>query len=102
MEFGLSNLNKDFEARHRDRFIKLVYDSVYESAVEGGSGGGALVWQLFVKGMEDYHDDFAMVLPWESQTTYKLMTGQSCRMALLHGNAAYLTPNLNQLCGHRH
>ncbi|KAL8151076.1 hypothetical protein V2J09_020884 [Rumex salicifolius] len=39
-----------------------------------------------------------MVLPWKSQTTYKLMIGQSYRLVLLHGNAAYLTPNLNQLC----
>ncbi|KAG6722606.1 hypothetical protein I3842_03G169300 [Carya illinoinensis] len=95
-EFGLSNLNKDFLPSQRDRFHKTVLDTIYKSAKRNGSGAGALVWQLFVGGMEEYHDDFAIV-PWGRPSTYRLLTKQSCRLAGIQG-VSQLDGYLKELC----
>ncbi|GAB4824924.1 Mannan endo-1,4-beta-mannosidase 2 [Ancistrocladus abbreviatus] len=95
-EFGLSNQNKDFHPDHRDELIKTVNDVIYKSARKGECGAGSLFWQLFVGGMEEYNDDFGLV-PWQRQSTLKLMTEQSCRLALLRGRS-YLTGTLKKLC----
>lgn len=95
-EFGLSNLNTDFLPSQRDRFYKTVFDTIYKSAKKSGSGGGALVWQLFVGGMEEYYDDFAIV-PWGRPSTYRLLTEQSCRLADIQG-VSQLKGYLKELC----
>lgn len=95
-EFGLSSDNKDFDPAHRDKLIQLVYDIMYKSAKRKKSGAGSFIWQFFVKGMEDFHDDFAMI-PWERKPTFDLITGQSCRLALLRGSSN-LKGNLKNLC----
>ncbi|KAK1321254.1 Mannan endo-1,4-beta-mannosidase 2 [Acorus calamus] len=79
-EFGLSNLNKDFDHSHRDAFYKAIYDIFYESAKKGGAGAGTFVWQLLVGGMEEYNDDFGIVA-WERPSLYGLIKEQSCRLA---------------------
>ncbi|KAL5538847.1 hypothetical protein UlMin_043742 [Ulmus minor] len=83
-EFGLSNLNKDYNPSQRDRFYQTINDLIYKSAKKGKSGAGALVWQFFVEGMEDYNDDFGIV-PWERPATYELIVRQSCRLAKVQG-----------------
>ncbi|XP_057527626.1 mannan endo-1,4-beta-mannosidase 2-like [Amaranthus tricolor] len=95
-EFGLSSDNKDFDPSHRDRLIKLVYDIFYKSAKKNGSGAGSFIWQFFVEGMNDFHDDFGLI-PWKRKSTYDLITGQSCRLALLH-QRSNLQGNLKNLC----
>lgn len=95
-EFGLSSQNKDFDPSHREKLIKVVYDIIYKSAKRNRAGAGSLIWQFFVKGMEDFHDDFGMI-PWEKKSTFDLITGQSCRLALLHGHSD-LKGNLKYLC----
>lgn len=82
-EYGLSNLNRDFEPPQRFRFTKAILDIIYKSARKHRAGAGALIWQFFVEGMEQYNDDFGMV-PWEEPSMYKLFTRQSCRLAALH------------------
>ncbi|KAF9670761.1 hypothetical protein SADUNF_Sadunf13G0102400 [Salix dunnii] len=57
-EFGLSNLNKDFQPSQRDRFYKTIFDIIYKSAKRKRAGAGALIWQLFVEGMDEFNDDF--------------------------------------------
>lgn len=95
-EFGLSNLNKDFQPSQRDRLFKTVLDIVYKSAKRKRSGAGALIWQFFVGGMEEYNDDFGIV-PWQRPSTYRLITDQSCRLARIKGLSQ---PNgdLKELC----
>ncbi|KAG2712426.1 hypothetical protein I3760_04G125100 [Carya illinoinensis] len=95
-EFGLSNLNKDFQLSQRDRFYKTVLDIIYKSAKRNRSGAGALAWQFFVGGMEEYYDDFAIV-PWARPSTYRLITEQSCRLARIQG-PSQLKGNLRELC----
>lgn len=95
-EFGLSSQNKDFDPAQRDRLFKVVYDIIYKSAKKNGSGAGSLLWQLFVEGMDDFHDDFG-IIPWRRQSTYDVITGQSCRLALLH-QRSNLEGNLKNLC----
>ncbi|KAM4103887.1 hypothetical protein ACJW30_06G112700 [Castanea mollissima] len=90
-EFGLSNLNKDYQPSQRDRFYKTIYDVIHKSAKKNRAGAGALVWQFFVGGMEEYNDDFGIV-PWERRPTYILITEQSCKLARIRG--------LNQLKGY--
>lgn len=95
-EFGLSNLNSDFQPSQRDRLYKTVLDIIYKSAKRNRSGAGALIWQFFVEGMEEYNDDFGIV-PWERPSIYKLITEQSCRLARIRG-LNQLKGNLRELC----
>ncbi|XP_062106011.1 mannan endo-1,4-beta-mannosidase 2-like [Humulus lupulus] len=95
-EFGLSNLNKDFEPAQRDRFYKVIYDIIYKSAKKGGSGAGALIWQYLVDGMEEYNDDFGMV-PWEVPSLYALVVRQSCRLSKFEG-VAQQQPDFKASC----
>ncbi|KAJ6360856.1 hypothetical protein OIU77_004807 [Salix suchowensis] len=83
-EFGLSNLNKDFQPSQRDRFYKTIFDIIYKSAKRKRAGAGALIWQLFVEGMDEFNDDFGFV-PWERESTYRVLTDQSCRLARIQG-----------------
>lgn len=98
-EFGLSNENKDFEPSQRDTFYRTIYDIIYKSAKKNGSGAGALIWQLFIEGMEEFNDDFGIV-PWERPSMYSLIVGQSCRLARIHGPTQQQR-NLKQLCTQR-
>ncbi|KAE8075940.1 hypothetical protein FH972_014620 [Carpinus fangiana] len=95
-EFGLSNLNKDFQPSQRDRFSKTVLDIIYKSAKRNRSGAGALIWQFFVGGMEEYNDDFGIV-PWQRLSTYRLITDQSCRLARIKG-LSQPKEGLRELC----
>lgn len=99
-EFGYSNLNKDFQPSHRDRFYKVIFDAMYESAQKRGSGGGSFVWQFLVGGMEEYNDDFGIV-PWERSATYRIITEHSCRLALSEGGFVKLRGSLKDLCFRR-
>ncbi|CAN1231169.1 Mannan endo-1,4-beta-mannosidase 2 [Linum perenne] len=99
-EFGLSNMNKDFQPSQRDWLYKTVYDIIYKSAKRKRSGAGALMWQLFVDDMEDSNDDFGIV-PWERASTYKLIAEQSCKLAKLRG-AIEENQNLKELCLQKH
>ncbi|XP_059660931.1 mannan endo-1,4-beta-mannosidase 2-like [Cornus florida] len=96
-EFGLSNLNKDFEPSQRDRLYKTVFDAVYKSAKKKGSGAGSFVWQFLIEGMEEYNDDFGVV-PWERPSTYQLITGHSCRIAAIQGALVSQKTHLKKLC----
>lgn len=98
-EFGLSNLNKDFELSQRDKFYRTILDIIYKSAKRNKAGAGALVWQYFVEGMEKYNDDFGIV-PWERATTYKLIIEQSCRLARIN-KLTQTNGNFKQLCSQR-
>ncbi|GAV70414.1 Cellulase domain-containing protein [Cephalotus follicularis] len=83
-EYGLSNLNKDYQPSQRERFYKLILDITYKSAKKNRSGAGSFVWQLFVGGMEEFNDDFGFV-PWEWPSLYRLITEQSCKLARIQG-----------------
>ncbi|CAM8909179.1 unnamed protein product [Rhodiola kirilowii] len=96
-EFGLSNLNADFEPAQRDKFNKIILNMVYNSAKKGGAGAGTFIWQLLVEGMEEYNDDFGMI-PWTRTSTYQLLTDQTCRLAALGGAAAQRRRILNRIC----
>ncbi|GAB4826511.1 hypothetical protein Ancab_033407 [Ancistrocladus abbreviatus] len=63
----------------RDTLLKTVYNKIFESAVKGQAGAGALIWQLLVEGMEEYGDRFSLVA-WNHPSTYKLIVEQSCRL----------------------
>nr|CAB3474236.1 unnamed protein product [Digitaria exilis] len=85
-EFGLSRRAQGFDPSHRDVFYKAIYDIVYRSAVRGGAGAAAFVWQLAPEGMEEFHDDYSVV-PSEHPSLRRLIKAQSCRLAKLHPDA---------------
>ncbi|KAI4378322.1 hypothetical protein MLD38_015813 [Melastoma candidum] len=95
-EMGYSNLNKDYDPSQRDKFFKTIYNIIHASAKKNGAAAGSLVWQFLVGGMEEYNDDFGMI-PWERESTYKLVTQQSCRMAKA-SRLPELTDSLKELC----
>lgn len=98
-EYGLSNQNTDFQPSQREQFYRTILDIIYKSAKKKGSGAGALVWQFFVEGMEEYNDDFGMV-PWENPSVYKLTIQQSCRLARIQG-LVQEKGKLKELCSKR-
>ncbi|KAM7270967.1 hypothetical protein ACFE04_030181 [Oxalis oulophora] len=79
-EYGLSNLNKDYEPAQREKLYRMVFNIMHKSARKNKSGAGALIWQLFVEGMEEFNDDFGFV-PWEWPSLHKLMAEHSCKLA---------------------
>lgn len=95
-EFGLSNLNKDFQPSQRDKLYKNILDIIYKSAKRKRAGAGALIWQFFVDGMEDFNDDFCMI-PWETPSIYKIVTDQSCRLGRVQG-ITHQNKYLKELC----
>ncbi|CAH2077697.1 unnamed protein product [Thlaspi arvense] len=98
-EFGLSNLNKDYQPSQRERFYRTIFDVVYKSAKRRKSGAGTLVWQLFMEGMEGFNDEFGIV-PHEQDSLYRLMIEQSCRLGRVTGRLK--EHKLRKLCSHRH
>ncbi|KAB5530082.1 hypothetical protein DKX38_020163 [Salix brachista] len=93
-EFGLSNLNKDFQPSQRDRFYKTIFDIIYKSAKRKRAGAGALIWQLFVEGMDEFNDDFGFV-PWERESTYRQgiqVTGTAVKSCAFHIRGYDLMP----------
>ncbi|XP_058218687.1 mannan endo-1,4-beta-mannosidase 2-like [Rhododendron vialii] len=96
-EFGLSNLSKGFQPSQRERFYKIAYDVIYESAQKNDSGAGSFVWQFLVGGMEEYNDDYGIV-PWESPSMYRLITQHSCRLAISQGVLPSQKEHLKELC----
>ncbi|CAN6915496.1 unnamed protein product [Brassica oleracea] len=98
-EFGLSNLNKDYEPSQRERFYRTIFDVVYKSAKRRKAGAGTLVWQLFMEGMEGFNDEFGIV-PHEQDPMYRLMVEQSCRLGKVTGRRE--ERKLRKLCSHKH
>ncbi|KAL6553956.1 Mannan endo-1,4-beta-mannosidase 2 [Orobanche minor] len=99
-EFGLSTENKDFTPSQREKFYKVILDIIHKSAVKNRSGAGSLVWQFLVEGMEEFNDDFGIV-PWKRQSTYKIFTEQSCRLARIQGALPTQMDYLRKLCTRR-
>lgn len=61
--------------------IKTIYDKIYESAQKEQAGAGAFIWQLMVEGMQEYRDEFSLVVNDRDNTNaFKLMIQQSCRL----------------------
>ncbi|KAJ8568055.1 hypothetical protein K7X08_020777 [Anisodus acutangulus] len=98
-EFGLSN-NDDFEPAQRDRFLKLVLEVIYMSAKRNRSGAGSFFWQFLVEKMERFSDEYGIV-PWESPSTYRLITEQSCKLAKVHGLLPTQIDHLKNFCAPR-
>ncbi|KAL1560686.1 Mannan endo-1,4-beta-mannosidase 2 [Salvia divinorum] len=96
-EFGLSTENADFSPAQRERFYKVILDIMYKSAVKNKSGAGSLVWQFLVEGMEESNDDFG-IIPWKRQSTYRLFTEQSCKLARVQGALSTQINYLRKLC----
>ncbi|CAI0374435.1 unnamed protein product [Linum tenue] len=83
--WNVSDHDKEGARNARDLLLEIVYDKIYESAKKQGAGGGALVWQLLVEGVEQYSDRFSFVAR-HYPSTSELIKKQSCR--LLHNISA--------------
>ncbi|XP_047177317.1 mannan endo-1,4-beta-mannosidase 2 isoform X2 [Vigna umbellata] len=77
-EFGLSDIN--FTMSERKTMYKTILDISYKSAKKNRSGGGCLVWQFLVGGMQEFSDDFG-IIPWEKTPIPSMFIEQSCRLA---------------------
>lgn len=84
-EFGLSSKNRNVSDSQRVEFYKPVFDLIYKSAMKKGAGSGSFIWQLIEGGMEEFRDEFGIVVG-EKPSILKLLKEQSCRLAKLsHG-----------------
>ncbi|CAN4103321.1 unnamed protein product [Withania somnifera] len=96
-EFGLSN---DFEPAQRDRFLKMVLDVIHKCSERSRSGAGSFFWQFLVEGMERFNDEYG-IIPWESPSTYRLITQQSCRLAKVQGLLSTQIEQVKNFCASR-
>ena len=81
-EFGKSSKSPGYNVSARDRYFSWMYDNVYRSAKAGGSGVGAMFWQLVAQGMETFRDGYEVVLA-ESPSTASVIALQSKRLSTL-------------------
>ncbi|KAJ4817703.1 hypothetical protein LUZ62_030269 [Rhynchospora pubera] len=84
-EVGSRSISEQNGTHEGDILLKIVYDKIYESAKKQGAGSGALIWQLTVKQMQRFRDDFSLVAQ-SHPSTYELIKHQSCRLQLLFRN----------------
>ncbi|CAH9101203.1 unnamed protein product [Cuscuta epithymum] len=61
-EFGVNTKDPGYNSTYRDAIFNTVYHKVLSSTKNGGSGGGALLWQLFPDGTDYMDDGYAIVL----------------------------------------
>ncbi|KAI3978665.1 hypothetical protein MKX01_015840 [Papaver californicum] len=81
-EFGKSNKDQGYTINGRNLFLNTIYKSIYNFAINGGSVGGGLVWQIVAAGMDTYYDGYEIVLS-QNPSTAGLIAGQSLKMAVL-------------------
>lgn len=67
-EFGKSVHDPGYNVTIRDTFMKAAYKNIYRCAKAGRAIGGALVWQLFPEGLENYSDGYDIVLSRDTST----------------------------------
>jgi mannan endo-1,4-beta-mannosidase len=78
-EFGEISKDENFTGQKRDIFYQNVYDEIYFSGTHGGSGVGALFWQLLVEGMDALKDGYELILS-EVPSTAHLIAAQSRKL----------------------
>ncbi|KAG8067716.1 hypothetical protein GUJ93_ZPchr0005g16232 [Zizania palustris] len=89
-EFGVSTTKAGaaFNATTRDAFIEAVYGSMLRSTRRGGSGAGALLWQVFPEGTEYMDDGYAVVLP-RAAATARIVAAHSRRLQPFNSRCAW-------------
>eukprot|EP00253_Pinus_taeda_P009720 PITA_09720 len=84
-EFGKSSKDPGFVISQRDNLLDVVYKHIYDSAIKGGAGGGAMFWQLMVEGLNSYGDGYEIVLS-QNPSTAAVISAQSYKLSeLTHG-----------------
>lgn len=82
-----------------DILMKAVYDKIYESAQKEQAGAGAFIWQLMVEGMQEYGDEFTLVVNGKEHTNAsKLMIQQSCRLQYMFQKGKANTSSVEWPC----
>ncbi|KAG8067739.1 hypothetical protein GUJ93_ZPchr0005g14710 [Zizania palustris] len=89
-EFGVSTTKAGaaFNATTRDAFIEAVYGAMLRSTRRGGSGAGALLWQVFPEGAEYMDDGYAVVLP-RAAATARIVAAHSRRLQTFNSRCAW-------------
>ncbi|KAH7681400.1 Mannan endo-1,4-beta-mannosidase protein [Dioscorea alata] len=81
-EFGKSKKDPGYTVHGRDMYMSSIYEDIYGFAMNGGTFGGGLVWQVFGEGMESYYDGFEIVFS-QNLSTNVVIIKQSQVMAVL-------------------
>lgn len=79
-EFAKSSRSSGYNVTVRDNYFNWMYNNIYTSARGGGSGVGAMFWQLMAQGMQSYGDGYEVILA-ESPSTAKVIASQSRRLS---------------------
>ncbi|KAH7388538.1 hypothetical protein KP509_16G080700 [Ceratopteris richardii] len=86
-EVGLSQWSGGFTVANRDRLMAATYAALLESARASGAAAGALIWQLFPPGMDNWSDGYQILLS-KDISTAAIITQQSQDIAALNANSA--------------
>lgn len=82
-EFGKSSRTDGYNKSVRVSAMGSMFDAIYESAVEGGAGAGALVWQLLTNSTNaSFADGFEILLSSDPDIA-SLMVMQASRLSSL-------------------
>ncbi|XP_068659695.1 putative mannan endo-1,4-beta-mannosidase 9 [Aristolochia californica] len=82
-EFGKSSRSSGYSVSLRDNYYASIYNTIYASARSGGSGAGALFWQLFTEGMDNMKDGYEVIFS-ETPSTANLVSQQSHKLSDLN------------------
>lgn len=82
-EFGHSDRNAGYNASHRESLMAATYESVYGNE-KVAAVGGALVWQLFPEGMEEWSDGHQILLCREEDSATHIISEYSWKVAQLN------------------
>lgn len=82
-EFGKSSRTEGYNKSVRESAMSSMFDAIYDSAVDGGAGAGALVWQLLTNTTSaSLADGFEILLPSDTDIA-SLMKSQASRLSSL-------------------
>lgn len=82
-EFGKSSRMDGYDKSVRVSAMSSMFDAIYDSAVEGGAGAGALVWQLLTNTTSAALADGFEILLSSDPEIASLMQMQASRLASL-------------------
>lgn len=79
-EFGKSSRSKGYTVKQRDEYFRNIFNTAYQSAKSGGSCSGTMFWQVLAKGMENWGDNYQVVLE-NNPSTNAVISQQSQKIS---------------------
>ncbi|EOA33012.1 hypothetical protein CARUB_v10016343mg [Capsella rubella] len=87
-EFGIGTNVRGYTLAKRDAIFTLTYKIIYASAQRGGSGGGALFWDLISDDMSNSKDPSGILLS-NSSSTVNIISEATRKLGLINAKVKF-------------